>query len=189
MGDGKSVSFWRDLWATNNAPLITYATTTFPMDILDCKVADFVNVNGSWCWSRFEHYLPSNIILKIAAFHPPSYAKGMDAIFWAHSKHGQFTTSSAYLALSDQIPAAVDRDWRMIWSWQGPQSVRIFLWQTFHASLKTKAELVRRHLPISSRCDRCGAVCEDVIHALRDCPLVKQFLLNIIPISKRHGFF
>ncbi|KAH9757474.1 reverse transcriptase domain-containing protein [Citrus sinensis] len=150
------------------------------------EVADFVNVNGSWCWSRFEHYLPSNIILKIAAFHPPSYAKGMDAIFWAHSKHGQFTTSSAYLALSDQIPAAVDRDWRMIWSWQGPQSVRIFLWQTFHASLKTKAELVRRHLPISSRCDRCGAVCEDVIHALRDCPL-PWCTLNTDGAHRVHG--
>ena len=30
-------------------------------------------------------------------------------------------------------------------------------------------------------------MCEDVIHALRDCPLVKQFWLNIIPISKQQG--
>ncbi|KAH9669858.1 putative ribonuclease H protein [Citrus sinensis] len=112
----------------------------------------------------------------------------MDTIFWAHSKHGQFTTSSAYLALSVHNPTAADRAWRLIWHWKGPQSVRVFLWQMFHASLKTKAELVRRHLSISSPCDRCGAVCEDVIHALRDCPLVKQFWLNIILTSKRHDF-
>lgn len=67
--------------------------------------------------------------------------------------------------------------------------MRIFLWQAIHASLKTKAELARRHLPISPHCDHCGAVCEYVIHALRDCYLVKQFWLNIIPISKRHNFF
>ncbi|KAH9672602.1 putative ribonuclease H protein [Citrus sinensis] len=185
---------WKSLghvWseATSNAPLIAYATNTIPLDILDCKVADLVDINGSWYWSRFEQYLPSNIILKIAALHPPSHAKGTDTIFWAHSKHGQFTTSSAYLALSVHNPAAADRAWRLIWHWKGPQSMRVFLWQTFHAGLKTIAELIRRHLSISSRCDRCGAVCEDVIHGLRDCPLVKQFWLNIIPTSKRHNFF
>ena len=37
LGDGKYVSFWWDLWATNNAPLIAYATNTIPMDILDCN--------------------------------------------------------------------------------------------------------------------------------------------------------
>ncbi|KAH9796396.1 putative ribonuclease H protein [Citrus sinensis] len=113
----------------------------------------------------------------------------MDTIFWAHSKHDEFTTSSAYLALSEYNPAAEDRVWRLIWTWKGPQSVRVFLWQAFHAGLKTKAELARRHLPISTCCDRCVAVCEDDIHALRDCSLVKQFWINIITISKRQGFF
>ncbi|KAH9779123.1 putative ribonuclease H protein [Citrus sinensis] len=113
----------------------------------------------------------------------------MDTIFWAHSKHGEFTTSSAYLALSGYNSAAEDRTWRLIWTWKGPQSMRVFLWQAFHAGLKTKAELARRHLLTSTCCDRCGALCEDALHALRDCPLVKQFWLNIIPISERQGFF
>ena len=152
-------------------------------------MVDFIDGNGSWCWSSFEQYLPNNIILQIAALHSPSHVKGRDTIFWAHSKHGEFTTSSAYLALSGYNSAAKDRTWRLIWTWKGPQSVRVFLWQAFHAGLKTKAELARRHLLTSSCCDRCGALCEDAMHALRDCPLVKQFWLNIIPISQRQGFF
>ena len=184
MGDGLSVRFWWDLWVTDNIPLIAYATDSIPVEILDCKVADFVDENGSWCWSSFEKYLPNNIILQIAALHPPSHAKGMDTIFWAHSKHGEFTTSSAYLALSGYNSAAEDRTWRLIWTWKGPQSMRVFLWQAFHAGLKTKAELARRHLLTSTCCDRCGALCEDALHALRDCPSVKQFWLNIIPISQ-----
>ena len=189
MGDGQSARFLWDLWVTDNVPLIAYATNTIPVGILECKVADFVNVNGAWCWSRFDRYLPNHIILQIAALHPPSHVKGMDTIFWAHSKHGAFSTSSAYLALSEYNPKSEDRDWKLVWTWKGPQSVKIFLWQAFHAGLKTKAELARRHLPTSPRCDRCGAVCEDITHALRDCWLVKQFWLNIIHISKRHNFF
>ncbi|XP_052290912.1 uncharacterized protein LOC112498105 [Citrus sinensis] len=189
LGDGLYVRFWWDLWVIDNVPLIAYATDSIPVEILECKVADFVDVNGSWCWSSFEQYLPNNIILQIAALHPPSHAKGMDTIFWTHSKHGEFTTSFAYLALSGYNSAAEDRIWRLIWTWKGPQSVRVFLWQAFHARLKTKAELARRHLLTSTCCDRCGALCEDAMHALRDCPLVKQFWFNIIPISQRQGFF
>ena len=189
LGDGQSARFLWDLWVTDTVPLIAYATTTIPVGILDCKVADLVDVNGAWCWHRFDRYLPNHIILQIAALQPPSHMKDMDTFFWAHSKHGVFSTSSAYLALSEYDPKSADRDWQLVWKWKGPQSVRIFLWQAFHAGLKTKAELARRHLPISPCCDRCGAVCEDITHALRDCWLVKQFWLNIIPISKRHSFF
>ena len=94
MGDGLFVRFWWDIWVTNNVPLIAYATDIIPVEILECKVADFIDVNGNWCWSSFEQYLPNNIILQIVALHPPSHAKGMDTIFWAHSKHGEFTISS-----------------------------------------------------------------------------------------------
>ncbi|KAH9754932.1 putative ribonuclease H protein [Citrus sinensis] len=157
LGDGQSVWFWWDLWVTRDVPLAAYTINNLPSNILNGKVADF--------------FLPSNIILQIAALHPPSPDKGTDSLFWAHSKFGRFTTHSAYLAFSNDTPMHDDRLWRTVWSWKGPQSVRIFLWQVFHDRLKTKAELVRRHIPVSTSCYRCGAVTEDAMHVLRDCAL------------------
>ena len=81
LGDSQYVRFWWDLWVTNNVPLMAYATNVIPVEILECEVTDFIDVNESWYWSRFEQYFPSNIILRIMALHPPSYVKGMDTIF------------------------------------------------------------------------------------------------------------
>lgn len=184
LGDGQPVQFWWDLWVTNDVPLVAYATDIIPSNILNGKVVEFVKDDGSWYWDRFESFLPSNIILQIAALQPPSPAKGTYLTFWAHSKSGRFTTHSAYLAISEDNSMHNNRLWRMVWRWKGPQSVRIFLWQVFHDRVKTKAELVRRHIPILISCDRCGAMTEDAIHALRDCPLVKRFWLLIIPDRK-----
>ena len=58
-----------------------------------------------------------------------------------------------------------------------------------HNRLKTKAELARRHISVSTACDRCGAVTKDAIPALRDCILVKRFCLLIILENKRESFF
>lgn len=148
-----------------------------------CGVRSWQVDTGVWVM-RFESFLPSNIILQIVALQPPSPAKGTYLTFWAHSKSGRSTTHSAYLAISEDNSMHNNRLWRMVWRWKGPQSVRIFLWQVFHDWVKTKAELVHRHIPILISCDRCGAVTEDAIHALRDCPLVKRFWLLIIPDRK-----
>ena len=45
---------------------------TIPVHILDCKVLIFIKNDGSWWWDQFEHLLPNNIILQIAAVLPPS---------------------------------------------------------------------------------------------------------------------
>ncbi|KAH9793075.1 putative ribonuclease H protein [Citrus sinensis] len=160
LGDGQSVWFWWDLWVTRDVPLAAYTTNNLPSNILDGKVADFVKEDGSWYWERFEQFLPANIIIQIAAFHPPSPDKGTDSLLWC-----------------------------TVWSWKGPQSVRIFLWQALHDRLKTKAELVRRHIPVSTSCDLCGAVTEDAMHVLRDYALVKRFWILILPENKRQQFF
>ncbi|KAH9781699.1 reverse transcriptase domain-containing protein [Citrus sinensis] len=103
LGDGLSILFWWDLWV----PLIAYATDTIPVEILECKVADFVDLS---------------------------------------------------------IPLLMRRAWIPFFG--------LIRNMAFHAGLKTKAELAKRHLLISTCCDRCGALCEDAMHALRDCPLV-----------------
>ncbi|GAY63747.1 hypothetical protein CUMW_228120, partial [Citrus unshiu] len=33
---------------------MAYATNVIPVEILECEVTDFIDVNESWYWSRFE---------------------------------------------------------------------------------------------------------------------------------------
>lgn len=65
-----------------------------PDDILMNLVVNFVDVNGNWRWKTFELLLPSSIILRIAAVHPPIEGKDDDQIFWANSKKGEFSVST-----------------------------------------------------------------------------------------------
>ncbi|KAK9233421.1 hypothetical protein WN943_023671 [Citrus x changshan-huyou] len=46
-------------------------------------VAELVTPDGTWEWHSFEHFLPNNLLLLIAAIKPPSVISGDDQIFWA----------------------------------------------------------------------------------------------------------
>lgn len=46
-------------------------------------MAELVTPDGTWEWHSFEHFLPNNLLLLIAAIKPPSVINGDDQIFWA----------------------------------------------------------------------------------------------------------
>ncbi|KAH9649731.1 putative ribonuclease H protein [Citrus sinensis] len=112
LGNGDSVFFLWDLWVTKDLPLAAYAMDIIPVHILDCKVSTFIKDYGSWWWDRFEYLLLNNIILQIAAVHPPSPMHGLDACFLAHSRAGLFTIELTYLILSGSILVVDDYRWR-----------------------------------------------------------------------------
>ena len=58
-----------------------------------------------------------------------------------------------------------------------------------HEKLKTHGELSRSHIPVSMACDRCGALVEDIFHALRDCHCIKRFWLQLVPVYEHYTFF
>ncbi|KAH9723430.1 putative leucine-rich repeat receptor-like serine/threonine-protein kinase [Citrus sinensis] len=129
------------------------------------------------------------IFLRIASFRPPMEGYGEDQIFWSESKKGNFTVKSAYDALSKEIKGEDDQIWSCVWRWNGPQSIRVFLWLVLHNRLKTKAEISRRHVHLDSSCDRCGDGDENTLHVLRDCMVARRFWYAILPIHQRQYFF
>ncbi|KAK9007856.1 hypothetical protein V6N11_074772 [Hibiscus sabdariffa] len=58
-------------------------------------VAAMVNPNGGWAWAKFQDFLPSTILLAIAAVRPPS-ALVSDSIGWGGDDRRMFTVKSAY---------------------------------------------------------------------------------------------
>ena len=97
--------------------------------------------------------------------------------------------NSAYKSLGQLDSTDNDTAWNLVWSWKGPQAVRIFLWQVLHAKLKTKDELSWRHIPVSLGCERCGDPLEDIIHVLRDCHCIKRLWLRLVPDRNQISFF
>lgn len=47
-----------------------------------------------------------------------------------------------------------------------------FIWLAMHHGLPTNAFRVRCHVVMDESCQRCGAPCESLLHALRDCPRI-----------------
>ena len=52
--------------------------------------------------------------------------------------------------------------------------IRSFLWRACHESLPTKLGLYKRKVIPTPLCDLCQDHCEDGLHALWTCPIVKQ---------------
>lgn len=176
-------------WVTRDKPLLYYAVCPIPTNILHKKVVDFADINGAWKWEIFGHLLPDNIILIIASHQPPMDQRGEDQVYWAASKKGNFSTNSAYHAISAHNQGMVDQIWSLVWSWPGPQCIRIFIWLVLHDRLKTKVELVRRHISTGSHCDRCGDSLESTLYVLRDYMVAKRIWNRVIPEPFRQAFY
>lgn len=72
IGNGVNVDFWRDKWVKDWGPLLDICT--HPEYILDkhIPVKDMVTPSGEWNWSVISSILPSQAILSISAYKPPS---------------------------------------------------------------------------------------------------------------------
>ncbi|KAH9798495.1 reverse transcriptase domain-containing protein [Citrus sinensis] len=189
VGDSVKTRFWLDCWVTKKEPLVSIALQPIPQVIINASVSEFVSEHGGWQWLRFEHLFPNFIIMQIASVMPPAFQRGADRIYWSFDPKGFFTVRSAYDSICHQNLAIKDDIWSLAWEWKGPQSIRLFLWQIMHGKLKTHGELARRHIPVSTACDRCGAPVEDILHALRDCQCIKRVWLRIVPEGIYHPFF
>ncbi|PKI55955.1 hypothetical protein CRG98_023687 [Punica granatum] len=79
--------------------------------------------------------------------------------------------------------------WRVIWSWEGPQRLRAFLWLVACDNLLTNEARVRQRLTVSADCPRCNTNVESIIHILRDCSSARQMWERLIPPSLQPNFF
>lgn len=167
--NGARIHFWLDCWVTKSNPLISLALQLIPQDFINATVNEFTNGHGGWNWSRFEHLLPNYTLMQIASIMPHTLHLEDDKIFW-----GLILEACSRFDQLMNLFADHDRTWSLPWTWKGPQSIRLFLWQLLHGKLKTHEELARHHIPVHVGCDRCGGVVEDILHALRDCSCIKQ---------------
>ena len=77
-------------------------------------------------WNIFSSLLNNHAILRIASMAPPLAMRGDDRVYWGASNTGIFIVQSAYQVLMNFCSVEDSQDWRHLWQWKGPQSVRLF---------------------------------------------------------------
>lgn len=76
-----------------------------------------------------------------------------------------------------------------MWNWPGPIRTKAFLWKLCHGKLMTNVARRRKGLTTDDTCPRCHSCPETIIHMIRDCEEVKEFLSNLIDPDNWSKFF
>lgn len=135
---------------------------------------------------RFYNPLPVDVVEQVRGCQAAVTSLGEDKPIWAFTSHGCFTTKSAYDSLLETVFA--NSKWKKVWTWEGPQRVRCFLWLLYNNGLKTNEKRKRCSLNTSPMCPLCSTHGESLDHLLRNCVVVKQVWQALCPRGIPHSF-
>lgn len=152
-------------------------------------VADLMDDHGGWRVDEIEHFLPQDILNQILSLAPPVLNRPEDRVAWNLTKDGEFSTRSAYENLIMQ-PTMLDCSFlKILWSWPGPERIRILLWKISQGALVTNTFRLRRGLSVESLCPVCSLDNETSLHILRDYPCSSQVWMAVARKSLDQNFF
>uniref|UniRef100_A0A8I6WRZ5 Reverse transcriptase zinc-binding domain-containing protein n=1 Tax=Hordeum vulgare subsp. vulgare TaxID=112509 RepID=A0A8I6WRZ5_HORVV len=102
---------------------------------------------------------------------PLPVSSGRDSVSWGLSPSGEFSVSSAYLALC-RVPVLL---WLSpLWKALLPLKIKIFVWQLLRDRLPLGTDVLKRHGPGNGICPLCH-VPETRTHILFSCVALKPF--------------
>ena len=101
-------------------------------------------------------------------------SQGSDKLAWKDSKHGMLTLGSVYkIAINQVRPFSFGGKW--IWNVKILPRIQNFVWLCLHNNIGVRECLARKGLLNELGCPLCNSVSESILHALRDCEVVKPF--------------
>lgn len=189
VGDGKITKFWTDVWLPSGLVLLEACVCPLPVDVQLQTVCEYINMQGHWDASKFQHLLPSWAFAEIMGCLAPNESLGPDCPTWSCSNDGMFSTKSAYHLVIGTFGMRGDSVWKSIWRWEGPQRIRCFLWKVMHGGLITNSFKWHRGFASSDKCPLCDSFEETSLHILRDCGMVKETWRRYIHHGKSRIFF
>ncbi|KAK7287236.1 hypothetical protein RIF29_00390 [Crotalaria pallida] len=148
------------------------------------------NQNGSWNTQKMRGKLSPMVINNIVSETPFLGAGQRDTLAWSYSSDGWFSIATAYQSIQEDDSNVKQCNFNRIWSWKGPQRVRVLLWKIANDALMTNSNRRRRNITNDDTCMICntGEV-EDLLHALRDYVYAKRIWQAVVPSFHQQRFF
>ncbi|KAF7840473.1 reverse transcriptase [Senna tora] len=106
-----------------------------------------------------------------------------DIIIWKPSKDGNFSVKSAYaLASNFNLISSPSTSW--IWKpFCGPRQ-NFFIWRIHLQAIPTLSKLSSFVPQLLPTCKLCNSYPEDIMHILRDCPVIATLWGNLSPLPQ-----
>ncbi|KAF7821450.1 ribonuclease H [Senna tora] len=160
------------------------ATTPIPQ-IEEGKTVDrFVTPSGDWDWNSFSAFLPNDVLSTIESIHPPASWAGKDRLAWSPAADGVFSIKSAYSKLTENLTDNTNETWSKIWRIPAMERVRVFIWNFAHDALMTTSNRKTRGYCDNDICPKCQGGIESNLHAIRDCPTIKDVWKKLVDPDK-----
>lgn len=116
-------------------------------------------------------------------------AQSPDDWKWQAYDSGRFSSASASALLRSASLPPMDDNWIKLWRFQGPTRPSLHLWMLKQGRLPTAEYLWRRHVLPCPTCPICSAACEDILHAVRDCPRARASWESLLSGSGTQPFW
>uniref|UniRef100_A0A2N9FQ21 Reverse transcriptase domain-containing protein n=1 Tax=Fagus sylvatica TaxID=28930 RepID=A0A2N9FQ21_FAGSY len=177
--NGKTINFWHDNWL-DPGPLRQLISGPLLPHESEQKICELWDSHGEWDLRHLSFQLPDDITRLISATSRPITPILEDSFCWKPTSNGQFSSKSAYLiAAGSPSTKQSPTGWKWLWKINTIPRVLSFLWLSCHERLPTKVFLFRRNITPDNLCPLCKTEPESLMHALRDCSLVKPVWLSI----------
>ena len=151
------------------------------------KVKDVISAEG-WNWASLSLEIPLALRSEIRATPFAIASRREDRLAWKGTQHGGFDLRSAYNFV---IGLEEVHHFRGQWIWKAKILLRIqmFVWKCYHNSIGVKSCLDRRGMSLDTACPLCHQATESIIHALRDCPMVRPIWIQLGKEASDSAFY
>ncbi|WMV09517.1 hypothetical protein MTR67_002902 [Solanum verrucosum] len=109
-----------------------------------------------------------------------------DTLWWKGNKKGIFKVNCAYNWLNNSYQLTSNWPWKGIWKSKIPLKVSCFVWLLVKEAILTQDNLMKRRIPLCSRCLFYGETVETVNHLFLHCRVTSQLwrlFLNLKGVS------
>ncbi|XP_022569212.1 uncharacterized protein LOC111212078 [Brassica napus] len=188
VGDGKQIKAWSDPWLSTSCQARPMG---HPMERhIDITVEELFH-DGTTEWNQEVIQLIFPFEAETILTIKPSILGAPDKLFWVHTRDGEYTTKSGYVAAvaykneQDERPQMAHLiDWNKgVWNLKTAPKIQLLVWKALRGALPVGEKLLARQINVDPMCKRCGKL-ESINHLLFQCEFAET-VWNSAPFAHR----